>query len=244
MTLKKQTMLGWAVVPLALVHSGCMGDSQVASASAPITAQEAQMGAQYHPQFVAEFGGAMTGRHAQYVEQVGRKIAVQSGLANAESAFTVTLLNSPVHNAFAVPGGYVYSTRQLVTLMNNEAELAGVMGHEGGHVAGQPFEILIRLLSPFAPHITEEIWARLGHDFSVHQQTWPAYDPALAVDETVTLVVQVDGKVRDRIPVPAGLEDGQARERALASERVRQHLGGRAPRQVIVVSGRLVNVVT
>jgi predicted Zn-dependent protease len=137
MTLKKQTMLGWAVVPLALVHSGCMGDSQVASASAPITAQEAQMGAQYHPQFVAEFGGAMTGRHAQYVEQVGRKIAVQSGLANAESAFTVTLLNSPVHNAFAVPGGYVYSTRQLVTLMNNEAELAGVMGHEVGHVAAR-----------------------------------------------------------------------------------------------------------
>ncbi|MFN4039673.1 MAG: M48 family metalloprotease, partial [Erythrobacter sp.] len=137
MTLKKHTMLGWAVVPLALVHSGCMGDSQVASASAPITAQEAQMGAQYHPQFVAEFGGAMTGRHAQYVEQVGRKIAVQSGLANAESAFTVTLLNSPVHNAFAVPGGYVYSTRQLVTLMNNEAELAGVMGHEVGHVAAR-----------------------------------------------------------------------------------------------------------
>ena len=137
MTRTNRMILAWAAAPLALVHTGCMGGAQVASASTPITPQEAKLGAQYHPQFVAEFGGAMTGRHAQYVEQVGKKIALQSGLANAESAFTVTLLNSPVHNAFAVPGGYVYTTRQLVTLMNNEAELAGVMGHEVGHVAAR-----------------------------------------------------------------------------------------------------------
>jgi predicted Zn-dependent protease len=133
MAVRKRIMLAWAAAPLALLQSASVGSQQVA----PISRQEAQMGAQYHPQFVAEFGGAMTGPHAQYVEQVGKKIALQSGLANAESAFTVTLLNSPVHNAFAVPGGYVYSTRQLVTLMNNEAELAGVMGHEVGHVAAR-----------------------------------------------------------------------------------------------------------
>ncbi|MFN3991259.1 MAG: M48 family metalloprotease [Erythrobacter sp.] len=137
MAVRKRNRLAWVAAPLAMVHAGCAGGAQVASASAPITQQEAQMGAQYHPQFVAQFGGAMSGRQAQYVEQVGKKIALQSGLANAESAFTVTLLNSPVHNAFAVPGGYVYTTRQLVTLMNNEAELAGVMGHEVGHVAAR-----------------------------------------------------------------------------------------------------------
>ena len=103
----------------------------------PITQAEAQEGAQYHPQFIAEFGGEMTGPQATYVEQVGKGIAVQSGLANSQSAFDVTLLNSSVNNAFAVPGGYVYVTRQLVTLMNNEAELAGVLGHEVGHVAAR-----------------------------------------------------------------------------------------------------------
>lgn len=133
MAIRKRMLLAWAAAPVALVQATSLGSQQVA----PISQQEAQMGAQYHPQFVAEFGGAMTGPHAQYVEQVGKKIALQSGLANAESAFTVTLLNSPVHNAFAVPGGYVYTTRQLVSLMNNEAELAGVMGHEVGHVAAR-----------------------------------------------------------------------------------------------------------
>jgi len=129
-------VLALGAAPLAL--TGCMGaGGAIPSASAPITQTEAQQGAQYHPQLLAEFGGAMTGTHAQYVEQVGKNIAVQSGLGNARESFTVSLLNSPVHNAFAVPGGYIYTTRQLVTLMNNEAELAGVLGHEVGHVAAR-----------------------------------------------------------------------------------------------------------
>ncbi len=129
-------VLTFSAASVALV--GCMGaGAQVPSASSPITPQEAQMGAQYHPQFLAEFGGAMSGPQAAYVEQVGKNVAVQSGLGNARESFTVSLLNSPVHNAFAVPGGYIYTTRQLVTLMNNEAELAAVLGHEVGHVAAR-----------------------------------------------------------------------------------------------------------
>lgn len=122
----------------ALAVSACttIPGANVAPGS-PITAQESQLGAQYHEQFVAEFGGAMTGPQAQYVEQIGQNIAVQSGLANSREAFNVTLLNSSVNNAFAVPGGYVYATRQLVNLMNNEAELAAVLGHEVGHVAAR-----------------------------------------------------------------------------------------------------------
>ena len=111
--------------------------AQAQRTGSAITQQEAQQGAQYHQQFLDEFGGAMAGTQAAYVEQVGKNIALQSGLANSQSAFTVTLLNSSVDNAFAVPGGYVYVTRQLVSLMNNEAELAGVLGHEVGHVAAR-----------------------------------------------------------------------------------------------------------
>ncbi|MEO0062697.1 MAG: repeat-containing protein YfgC precursor [Pseudomonadota bacterium] len=107
------------------------------AAGSPISAAESQQGAQYHQQFIDEFGGEMTGPQATYVEQVGKGIAVQSGLGNSQSAFDVTLLNSSVNNAFAVPGGYIYVTRQLVGLMNNEAELAGVLGHEVGHVAAR-----------------------------------------------------------------------------------------------------------
>jgi leucyl-tRNA synthetase len=105
-------------------------------------------------------------------------------------------------------------------------------------------EILVRLLAPLAPYIAEELWARRGGPFSVHGQPWPTYDPARTQDETVTLVVQVDGKVRDRIAVPAGIPDGEARRLALQSQPVQRLLEGRPPRRVIVVPGRLVNVVT
>ncbi|TMM49709.1 M48 family metalloprotease [Qipengyuania marisflavi] len=126
-----------ALLSLTLAGCGPLGGANIPSASAPITQTEAQQGAQAHPQLLNEFGGAMTGSQAQYVEQVGKNIAVQSGLGNARESFTVSLLNSPVNNAFAIPGGYIYTTRQLVGLMNNEAELAGVLGHEVGHVAAR-----------------------------------------------------------------------------------------------------------
>ena len=122
---------------LALILSSCVAGAPIPSASTPITPAEMQQGSEYHPQLLAQFGGAMDGPQADYVEAVTRNVAVHSGLGARPDAFTVSLLNSSVHNAFAVPGGYVYTTRQLVTLMNNEAELAAVMGHEVGHVAAR-----------------------------------------------------------------------------------------------------------
>ena len=102
-----------------------------------ITADERKQGSEAHPELVQEFGGTYAGPQASYVNRIGQNIAVQSGLSRSPSDFTVTLLNSPVNNAFAIPGGYVYVTRQLMALMNDEAELAGVLGHEVGHVAAQ-----------------------------------------------------------------------------------------------------------
>lgn len=121
---------------LALTACASIPGANVAPGS-PITEQERQLGAENHQAFVSEFGGAMTGPYATYVGQVGSNIAVQSGLAARPDDFEVTLLNSSVNNAFAVPGGYIYATRQLVNLMNNEAELAAVLGHEVGHVAAR-----------------------------------------------------------------------------------------------------------
>ncbi|WP_353218147.1 M48 family metalloprotease [Sandarakinorhabdus sp.] len=110
-----------------------------AMAQAPpgLTDSERRSGAQAHPQILQEFGGAMSGPLADYVRSVGRKIAVQSGGGARAQDYTVTLLNSNVNNAFAIPGGYVYITRQLLALMNDEAELAFIMGHEVAHVAAR-----------------------------------------------------------------------------------------------------------
>lgn len=88
-----------------------------------------------HPLLVAEFGGAETGARAAYVEGVGRRVAVHSGTANSQAAYRFTTLNSAVENAFAVPGGFVYITRQLMSIMSDEAELGFVLGHEVGHIA-------------------------------------------------------------------------------------------------------------
>ncbi|QKG71382.1 M48 family metalloprotease [Erythrobacter mangrovi] len=134
--LRTRLTLASTTAVLSLALAGC-ATGPIPDASTPITQSEAQAGAEAHPELLAEFGGAMTGSQALYVEQVGKNIAVQSGLGNARDSFTVSLLNSSVNNAFAIPGGYIYTTRQLVALMNNEAELAGVLGHEVGHVAAR-----------------------------------------------------------------------------------------------------------
>jgi leucyl-tRNA synthetase len=104
-------------------------------------------------------------------------------------------------------------------------------------------ETAVSLLQPWAPHVTAELWEVLGHDDRLWQQPWPEADPALLVHETFELVIQVNGKVRDRMEVPAGLPDDELAERAKASERVRAHLDGKEIRQTIVVPGKLVNLV-
>ena len=116
-----------------------------------------------------------------------------------------------------------------------------------GNVSAASWEEAVRsvllLLAPIAPHITEELWSQRGQPYSVHQQAWPTWDEEIAHEETITLVVQVNGKVRDKIEVDAGISEAEAQAAALASERVQEWLNGSPPRKVIVIPGRLVNIV-
>jgi leucyl-tRNA synthetase len=104
-------------------------------------------------------------------------------------------------------------------------------------------ESFVLLLSPFAPHLSEELWERLGHSRSLAAEPWPQPDEALLEAVVLTLAVQVNGKRRDEIEVPADADEETIRQTALASPHVARHLGGREPKRVIVVPGRLVNVV-
>jgi leucyl-tRNA synthetase len=102
-------------------------------------------------------------------------------------------------------------------------------------------ETAVSLLQPYTPHVAEELWGVLGHE-RLWETPWPTYDEAMLLSDTIELVLQVNGKVRDRIQVPAGLSDGELVARAKASERVQAHLNGEEQR-VIVVPDKLVNIV-
>ena len=110
-------------------------------------------------------------------------------------------------------------------------------------VLQEALSVLIRLLAPFAPHLAEELWHQLGGAQSVHQQSWPELDPTALVQDTVELVIQVKGKVRGNIKVPADADKDTLEALALASEVAQKWLEGQPPRRVIVVPGKLVNLV-
>jgi leucyl-tRNA synthetase len=105
-------------------------------------------------------------------------------------------------------------------------------------------DTLVRLLAPFAPHLAEELWRKLGHESSIAHAGWPVADPRWLVDETAEISVQVAGKLRARVRIPADADEATARAAALADPNVQRHLGGREPRRVVYVPGRLINIVT
>jgi leucyl-tRNA synthetase len=125
----------------------------------------------------------------------------------------------------------------------NEMGKAKQQGAANSPAWAEAVDIYLRMLAPVSPHITEELWAMLGKPYSIHTQPWPVVDEEATKEEEITLVVQVNGKVRDRIIVPVGIGEEDAKAKALASEAVEKFLEGRQPRQVIYVRGRLVNIV-
>jgi leucyl-tRNA synthetase len=107
----------------------------------------------------------------------------------------------------------------------------------------RPVEDLVVMLAPFAPHFAEECWERLGHETSVFEARWPAYDAALTVEDRVEIAVQVNGKTRSRVTVDRGAGEAAVVAAAQADETTARFTGGREPRKVIYVPNRLLNLV-
>ena len=98
-------------------------------------------------------------------------------------------------------------------------------------------------MSPFAPHLAEELWRNLGNKKSIFQEAWPAYDLEMIKDEEIELIIQINGKVRDKIIVSADISEDEAKKIALEREKVKNHIAEKEIRKNIFVKGRLINIV-
>jgi leucyl-tRNA synthetase len=127
--------------------------------------------------------------------------------------------------------------------LQNEMSKARDLGAGGSQEWDEAIDFYLRMMAPITPHISEELWSILGKPYSIHTQPWPVVDEAATVEELVTLVIQVNGKVRDRITVPVTIGEEEAKSAALTSPVVQKHLGGKTPKKVVVVPGKLVNIV-
>ena len=110
-------------------------------------------------------------------------------------------------------------------------------------VVSELAETLTLLMAPFAPHLGEEIWQRLGHRDTVYRAGWPAFDPEAAASESVNVMVQVNGKIRDKVVVPLDCDEETVKASALASEKVQQHLAGRPIVKVVFVRNKMLSIV-
>jgi leucyl-tRNA synthetase len=124
------------------------------------------------------------------------------------------------------------------------ASLDTVPSSERGPLLREAVETVLLLLGPIAPHVTEELWATLGHRQSLFKEHWPEPDRAALLRAEVTMVLQVDGKVRSRLVIDVDTPEPRVRELALADDKVKPWVGGRAVERVVVVPNRLVNIVT
>jgi leucyl-tRNA synthetase len=116
-------------------------------------------------------------------------------------------------------------------------------GKASKQVWNESVKTLMLLLAPSVPHLAEELWERTGNNYSIHTQDWPEWNEELAKEDEITLVVQVNGKLRDRISVAASITEADAIEKARASEKVKNHIERKTIIKEIFVPGKLVNIV-
>ena len=138
---------------------------------------------------------------------------------------------------------------QFNTVISKIRELVNAMsryepeGSDKDVVLSFAVDTTLKLLAPIAPHITEELWNKLGKEGSIHNQAWPTVNKESLVADSVEVVFQVNGKVRDKAQVASGLPKDELEKMALASDRVQKFMDGKDPMKVIVVPNKLVNIV-
>ena len=131
----------------------------------------------------------------------------------------------------------------LVRELSNAVEDFAPVDDAGRAVLREAVDTIVLLLGPMVPHLAEELWERLGHDRILAETAWPEADPAWTAADTVTVVVQVNGKRRAELELPRGSSNDEAQALALANDNVQRAMEGRSPRRVIVVPDKIVNVV-
>jgi leucyl-tRNA synthetase len=142
-----------------------------------------------------------------------------------------------------------YRNFEFNTIVSGLMELLNVMAEarEAGAIGTlewtEAVDIYLRMLAPVCPHITEELWAQTGRKYSIHTHSWPAVDDEATRELEIVIPVQINGKLRDRITLPADATELQIRSAAMASEVVLKFLDGKPPKKVIVAQKRLVNIV-
>jgi leucyl-tRNA synthetase len=167
----------------------------------------------------------------------------QGGDRQPEAEELKRAINKAVQKVGRDLEGFSFNTAvsTLMELSNTMQRLRPAL--DGGDTWNWAVERVLLMLAPIAPHLADEVWHRRGHTESIHRESWPEYDEAMTVDEVVTIVVQVNGKVRDRLEAPRGEELESLQEQALASPRVAPHIEGKQVVKVVGIPDRLINIV-
>jgi leucyl-tRNA synthetase len=138
---------------------------------------------------------------------------------------------------------------QFNTIISSLMELLNDMlraksdGAYGTPAWNEAVELYLKMLAPVCPHISEELWAKLGKPYSIHNQPWPAFDEAAAAEEEITIAVQVNGKVRERLTLPVDISEEDAKTAALNNPTVQKFLEGKLPKKIVYIKGRLISIV-
>ncbi|MBY6278073.1 class I tRNA ligase family protein, partial [Symbiobacterium thermophilum] len=155
---------------------------------------------------------------------------------------TVKRITADLHDRFAFNTA-ISGLMEMTNAIYAYREKQDVEQNTSALVLAEAVQKAVLIMAPFCPHLADELWSRLGHPRSIHLEPWPAYDEEVAKAETVEIVVQINGRVRDRMEVPAGISAAEMEAVAMASEKVQALVAGKQIVKVVPVPGKLVNIV-